>query len=75
MMVRRPLRLSLQCKNKANPFRVPSRNLTGLLFKQTISSPIELKKGMFAIQCDTIEEAGQALAAVRAMVLNGELDE
>ncbi len=30
---------------------------------------------MFAIQCDTIEEAGQALAAVRAMVLNGELDE
>lgn len=38
-------------------------------------NPIELKKGMFAIQCDTTEEAGQALVAVREMVLNGELDE
>ncbi|CAN1504540.1 hypothetical protein MCEREM21A_00602 [Sphingomonadaceae bacterium] len=36
---------------------------------------IELQKGMFAIQCATIEEAGQALAAVREMVLSGEMDE
>jgi hypothetical protein len=38
-------------------------------------NPIELKKGMYAVQCATIEEAGQALAAVREMVLNGEMDE
>jgi hypothetical protein len=30
---------------------------------------------MFSIQCDTIEGAGQALAAVREMVLNGDLDD
>lgn len=38
-------------------------------------NPIELKKGMFAIQCGTIDEAGQALAAVRKMVVEGDLDE
>ena len=38
-------------------------------------NPIELKKGMYAVQCDTIEGAGQALAAVREMVLNGDLDD
>ena len=37
--------------------------------------PIELRKGMYAVQCDTIEGTGQALAAVRGMVLNGDLDE
>ncbi len=38
-------------------------------------NPIELKKGMYAVQCDTIEGAGQALAAVREMVRNGDLDD
>lgn len=38
-------------------------------------NPIELKKGMFAIQCASLDDAAQALAAVREMVLNGEMDE
>jgi hypothetical protein len=38
-------------------------------------NPIELKKGMFAIQCDSLDQAAQALAAVREMVLSGEMDE
>jgi len=38
-------------------------------------NPIELKKGMFAIQCASLDEAAQALAAVREMVLNGDLDD
>jgi hypothetical protein len=37
--------------------------------------PIELKKGMFAIQCDSLNEATQTVAVVRGMVLNGDLDE
>ncbi len=37
--------------------------------------PVELKKGMFAIQCDSLDGAAQALAAMREMVLNGDLDE
>jgi prophage DNA circulation protein len=37
--------------------------------------PIEMKKGMFAIQCKNAEEAMQALITVRSMVLNGEIDE
>ena len=37
--------------------------------------PIELKKGMFAIQCESLDEAAQALAAVREMALKGDLDE
>ncbi|WP_146107645.1 hypothetical protein [Porphyrobacter sp. HT-58-2] len=36
---------------------------------------IELKKGMFAIQCDTIEHAAEALSVLRSMVLEGDLDE
>lgn len=35
---------------------------------------IELQKGMFAIQCDCIEDVGQGLTAIRAMVLQGEFD-
>lgn len=35
---------------------------------------IELKKGMFAIECDSVDLTIQALAHVRGMVLNGELD-
>lgn len=38
-------------------------------------NPIELKKGMFAIQCDDIDQAAEALATVRAMVLQGDFDE
>lgn len=30
---------------------------------------------MFAIECETVEMAGKALAAMRQMVLNTELDE
>ena len=37
--------------------------------------PIELKKGMFAIQCDSLDGAAQALATVREMLLNGDLDD
>lgn len=36
--------------------------------------PIELKKGMFSIQCDSSEHAADALTAVRAMVLQGDFD-
>lgn len=36
---------------------------------------IELKKGMFAIECATIEEAAEALGTVRTMVLKGDFDE
>jgi len=35
---------------------------------------IELQKGMFAIQCDCIEDVEQGLTAIRAMVLQGEFD-
>jgi len=35
---------------------------------------IELQKGMFAVQCDCIEDVGQGLAAIRAMVLQGDFD-
>ena len=35
---------------------------------------IELKKGMFSIQCTDLEHVEQALATVRAMILKGELD-
>lgn len=38
-------------------------------------NPIELKKGMFAIQCESLETATSALSQVRAMVLNGDFDE
>lgn len=36
--------------------------------------PIELKKGMFSIQCKSIEECEEALSTVRSMVLNGDYD-
>lgn len=36
--------------------------------------PIELKKGMFSIQCESVEQAVDAIATIRAMVLRGDLD-
>jgi hypothetical protein len=36
--------------------------------------PIELKKGMFAIECPDIDHAEAALVTIRAMVLKGEFD-
>lgn len=38
-------------------------------------NPIELKKGLFAIECDDIDHAADALTTIRAMVLNGDFDE
>ncbi len=38
-------------------------------------SAIELKTGMFAIHCDSVEDVAKALAAIREMVLNGDFDE
>jgi hypothetical protein len=35
---------------------------------------IELQKGMFAVQCDCIEDVGQGLTAIRGMVLQGDFD-
>ena len=37
--------------------------------------PLELKKGMFALQCDSPKSASVALASVRNMVLKGNLDQ
>jgi hypothetical protein len=37
--------------------------------------PIELKKGMFAIQCEGIQHAAEVLGTVRAMVLHGDFDD
>lgn len=36
--------------------------------------PLELKKGMFAIQCPDLDHAEAALSTIRAMVLQGEFD-
>lgn len=36
--------------------------------------PMELKKGMFAVQCKDLDEVEHALCTVRAMVLQGSLD-
>jgi len=36
--------------------------------------PIELKKGMFSIQCRDVAEVEKALRAVRALVLTGNFD-
>lgn len=36
--------------------------------------PMELKKGMFAVQCKDLDEVEHALRTVRAMVLQGSLD-
>ncbi len=35
---------------------------------------IELKKGMFSIQCKTLDECEHALCTIRAMVMNGDFD-
>jgi hypothetical protein len=37
--------------------------------------PIELKKGMFSIQCADLDSVEAALCTVRAMVLNGDFDD
>lgn len=37
--------------------------------------PIELKKGMFSIQCPDLDHVEAALCAVRAMILKGEFDD
>lgn len=37
--------------------------------------PIELKKGMFAIECESIEQTIDALTKLRGMVLNGDFDD
>lgn len=37
--------------------------------------PIELKKGMFSIQCPDLDHVEAALCAVRAMTLKGEFDD
>lgn len=37
--------------------------------------PIELKKGMFSIQCADLDQVEGALCTVRAMVLNGDFDD
>lgn len=36
--------------------------------------PIELKKGMFSIQCQDLDHVEAALCTVRAMVLQGDFD-
>lgn len=36
--------------------------------------PIELKKGMFSVQCANLDQAEAALCTIRAMVLQGDLD-
>ncbi len=36
--------------------------------------PLELKKGMFSIQCQDLDYAEAALCTVRAMVLQGDFD-
>ena len=38
-------------------------------------NPIELKKGMFAIECEDIDHAADALSTIRAMVLQGDFDD
>lgn len=38
-------------------------------------NPIELKKGMYAIQCDNVEAAVQVLQLIKDMTIKGELDE
>jgi hypothetical protein len=37
--------------------------------------PIELKKGMFSIQCKDLDEIEHAFCIVRAKVMNGEFDD
>jgi hypothetical protein len=37
-------------------------------------NPIQFEKGMFAIQCESMEHAAATLGVVRTMVLNGDFD-
>lgn len=37
--------------------------------------PIELQKGMFSIQCETVEQVSTSFELVRAMVINGNFDQ
>ena len=37
--------------------------------------PLELKKGMFSVQCQNLDEVEHALCTFRGMVLNGDLDD
>ena len=37
--------------------------------------PIEIKKGMYAIQCENLEAAKQAMMTIKDMALKGELDD
>jgi hypothetical protein len=37
--------------------------------------PLELKKGMFSIQCSDLDHVEAALCTVRAMILKGEFDD
>lgn len=37
--------------------------------------PIEIKKGMYAIQCENLEAARQAVLTIKSMTLRGELDD
>mgnify|MGYP000061727463 CR=1 FL=1 len=43
-------------------------------YLEYIHQPIELKKGMFAIECKDVIDVSNALETVRQMVLNGTLD-
>jgi hypothetical protein len=36
---------------------------------------LELKKGMFSIQCSNLDEVEHSLCAIRAMTLKGDMDE
>lgn len=35
---------------------------------------LELKKGMYAIRCETVEQSTEALVAIKALVLKGDFD-
>jgi len=37
--------------------------------------PLELKKGMFAVQCADLDHVETALCAIRAMILRGDFDD
>ena len=36
--------------------------------------PLELKKGMFSVQCQNVDEVEHVLCTFRGMVLNGDMD-
>ena len=37
--------------------------------------PLELKKGMFSVQCQNVDEVEHVLCTFRGMVLNGDMDD